>query len=106
MQSKSPVESQGWKGVWPGHRGDWEAIRPNPPQTEAWQEPWWGWAPSPHPSSPHTAPLTCDAEPQHCQGCGQTHTGTHTCAGPTTQHLPERQQLTAGLSVVEGCPCL
>lgn len=57
------------------------------------------------PSGPHSAPLTCDADPQHCQGCGQMHTHTHTRAGPATQHLPERQ-LTAGLSVVEGCPCL
>lgn len=46
-------------------------------------------------------PLTCKAEAQHSQGCAHMH--THARADGSVQHLPVRQ-LTAGLSVVEGCP--
>ena len=52
-------------------------------------------------SRPQTAPLTCEAEPQHSQGGGHTHTR----AARSTQHLLARQ-LAAGLSVMEGCLCL
>lgn len=60
------------------------------------QSPDGGVHPSPT-ASPHTALLTCEAEAQHSQGGGHT----HTCA--RAAHLPLRQ-LTAGVSAANGCP--
>lgn len=85
---------------WTGQRGDWEEVSQNLP-SPARQRGLVGMVPSSPTSRPHSAPLTCEAEPQHSQGSGHTHTR----AARSTQHLPVRQ-LTAGLSVVEGCPCL
>ena len=79
---------------WTGHRGDSEAVsqnRPGPTRQRGLVGT----------SRPQTVPLTCEAEPQHSQCGGHTHTR----AARSTQHLPVRQ-LTAGLSVMEGCPCL
>ena len=78
---------------WTGHRGDLEAVSqklPSPARQRGLKAP-----------RSQTAPLTCEAEPQHSQGGGHTHTR----AARSTQHLLTRQ-LTAGLSVMEGCPCL
>lgn len=59
-------------------------------------EPGRGVRPSPT-ASPHTALLTCEAEAQHSQGGGHTHTRARAA------HLPLRQ-LTAGFSAAKGCP--